>query len=200
MLSKNRNAAAPAATENAAMQANSQDIAMKTAVRNKPEIKYLLGRCSLGVILVASSDKGVCAILLGDESAPLLESLRERFPAAQLIEAPGSLARTVEKVAELVESPGIRLDVALDARGTDFQQRVWRALREIPVGATATYTDIASRIGSPKSVRAVAQACAANPIAVAIPCHRVVRSDGALSGYRWGVERKRTLLAREGAR
>jgi len=100
-------------------------------------------------------------------------------------------------VAELVESPGIRLDVPLDARGTDFQQRVWRALREIPVGATATYTDIASRIGSPKSVRAVAQACAANPIAVAIPCHRVVRSDGALSGYRWGIERKRTLLARE---
>ena len=173
---------------------------MKTAVREKLQIKYALGRCSLGVILVASSVKGVCAILLGDQSAPLLESLRERFPAAQLIEAPGSLARTVEKVAELVESPGIRLDVPLDARGTDFQQRVWLALRDIPVGATATYTDIASRIGSPKSVRAVAQACAANPIAVAIPCHRVVRSNGALSGYRWGVERKRTLLAREGAR
>jgi AraC family transcriptional regulator of adaptative response/methylated-DNA-[protein]-cysteine methyltransferase len=163
-------------------------------------IKYAVDHCSLGAIVVAASEKGVCAILLGDESKPLVRNLHERFPEARLVEADGTLDAVVAKVIKFVESPGVELDVVLDTRGTEFQQRVWHALQEIPVGATATYTDIASRIGAPTSVRAVAQACAANPIAVAIPCHRVVRSDGGLSGYRWGVERKRALLAREGAR
>jgi AraC family transcriptional regulator of adaptative response/methylated-DNA-[protein]-cysteine methyltransferase len=163
-------------------------------------IRYAVSRCSLGSIAVAASDKGVCAILLGDAAAPLLTDLQKRFPDARLVEAGQSLAPLVAKVVKHVESPRAELDVPLDARGTDFQQRVWLALRTIPVGATVTYTDIAGQIGAPKSVRAVAQACGANPIAVAIPCHRVVRTDGGLSGYRWGIERKRALLAREGAR
>jgi AraC family transcriptional regulator of adaptative response/methylated-DNA-[protein]-cysteine methyltransferase len=173
---------------------------MKSVVRKNAAIKYAVSRCSLGAILVAASEQGVCAILLGDQPAPLVQSLQERFPASQLVAADGQLDRLVAKVIRLVEAPNVGLDVPLDTRGTEFQQRVWLALQDIPAGSTASYTDIASRIGAPKSVRAVAQACAANTIAVAIPCHRVVRNDGALSGYRWGVERKRALLAREGAR
>jgi len=173
---------------------------MKSVNRDNAEIKYVVSRCSLGATLLAVSEKGVCAILLGDQPAPLVQNLQERFPASRLIAAEGKLDRLAAKVIKFVEEPGVRLSVPLDARGTDFQQRVWLALQDIPAGSTASYTEIASRIGSPKSVRAVAQACAANPIAVAIPCHRVVRNDGALSGYRWGVERKRVLLAREGAR
>ena len=163
-------------------------------------IEYAVSRCTLGTILVATSAKGVCAILLGDAPAALLQNLAERFPQARLVSADKKLQALLEKVVEFVERPSAGLEVRLDAGGTQFQQRVWRALREIPAGATASYLDIAQRIGSPQSVRAVAQACAANPIAVAIPCHRVVRTDGALSGYRWGVERKRALLRREGAR
>jgi AraC family transcriptional regulator, regulatory protein of adaptative response / methylated-DNA-[protein]-cysteine methyltransferase len=177
-----------------------KDVPMKSAVRENAEIRYAVSRCSLGAILVAASDKGVCAILLGDQPAPLVQNLQERFPASRLVAADGKLDRLVAKVIKFVAAPKVRLDVPLDARGTEFQQRVWLALQDIPAGSTASYTDIASRIGAPKSVRAVAQACAANAIAVAIPCHRVVRNDGALSGYRWGVERKRALLAREGAR
>ena len=173
---------------------------MKTPIKQGVEIKYAVSRCSLGSILVAASGRGVCAILLGDQAAPLVRNLQERFPQALLVETGGQFERVVAKVIRFVESPGVGLDVQLDARGTDFQQRVWQALRQIPAGTTASYTDIAGRIGAPKSVRAVAQACAANAIAVAIPCHRVVRNDGALSGYRWGVERKRALLAREGSR
>ena len=173
---------------------------MKSAAQDQLELRYAGTRCSLGVVLVAASDRGVCAILLGDEPAPLVRDLRERFPRARLIAADRALAALLAKVTRLLDAPGVGLDAPLDAHGTDFQRRVWLALREIPAGATATYTDIASRIGAPGSVRAVAQACAANSIAVAIPCHRVVRSDGALSGYRWGVERKRAMLAREGAR
>jgi AraC family transcriptional regulator of adaptative response/methylated-DNA-[protein]-cysteine methyltransferase len=177
-----------------------KDVPMKSAVRENAEIKYAVSRCSLGAILVAASEKGVCAILLGDQPVPLVQNLQERFPASRLVAADGKLDRLVAKVVKFVAAPKIRLDVPLDPRGTEFQQRVWLALQDIPAGSTASYTDIASRIGAPKSVRAVAQACAANAIAVAIPCHRVVRNDGALSGYRWGVERKRVLLAREGAR
>ena len=173
---------------------------MKSVMRESAEIKYAVSRCSLGAILVAASEKGVCAILLGDQAAPLVQNLQERFPGSPLVVADGELDRLVAKVIKFVEAPRVGLDVPLDTRGTDFQQRVWLALQDIPAGSTASYTDIASRIGAPKSVRAVAQACAANAIAVAIPCHRVVRNDGALSGYRWGVERKRVLLAREGAR
>jgi AraC family transcriptional regulator of adaptative response/methylated-DNA-[protein]-cysteine methyltransferase len=173
---------------------------MKSEVNDGVEIEYAVGRCSLGAILVAVGHKGVCAILLGDEAAALLQNLQERFPHARLVSAAAKLQGLAAKVIKFIEAPNVGLDVPLDARGTDFQQRVWQALRDIPAGSTASYTDIASRIGAPNSVRAVAHACAANAIAVAIPCHRVVRNDGALSGYRWGVERKRALLAREGAR
>jgi len=160
-------------------------------------IRFAVGECSLGSILVAATDKGVCAILLGDEPEKLVRDLQDRFPRAQLIGGDRSFERLVAKVIGFVEAPRLGLDLPLDVRGTAFQQRVWQALREIPAGATATYTDIAERIGAPKAVRAVAQACASNAIAVAIPCHRVVRTDGALSGYRWGIARKRTLLDRE---
>jgi AraC family transcriptional regulator of adaptative response/methylated-DNA-[protein]-cysteine methyltransferase len=164
------------------------------------EIRFATGECSLGVILVAASGRGVCAIMLGDDRNALARDLHNRFPNARLIGGDREFGRLVAKVVAFVEAPHIGLDLPLDIRGTAFQQRVWRALREIPAGSTATYTEIAKRIGAPRSVRAVAQACAANSLAVAIPCHRVVRSDGALSGYRWGVERKRALLRKESCR
>jgi AraC family transcriptional regulator of adaptative response/methylated-DNA-[protein]-cysteine methyltransferase len=161
------------------------------------DIRFAVGQCSLGAILVAQSDRGVCAILLGDDPDALVRDLQDRFPRARLIGGDADFERLVAVVVGFVEAPGVGLDLPLDVRGTAFQQRVWQALREIPAGQTASYTDIATRIGSPHSVRAVAQACAANALAVAIPCHRVVRQDGGLSGYRWGVERKRALLDRE---
>jgi AraC family transcriptional regulator, regulatory protein of adaptative response / methylated-DNA-[protein]-cysteine methyltransferase len=161
------------------------------------DIRFAVGECSLGSILVASSELGVCAIFLGDDPHTLARELQDRFPRATLIGGDAEFEQLVAQVVGFVEAPQVGLDLPLDVRGTVFQQRVWQALREIPAGSTASYTDIAARIGSPKSVRAVAQACAANPVAVAIPCHRVVRTDGGLSGYRWGVERKRTLLRRE---
>jgi AraC family transcriptional regulator of adaptative response/methylated-DNA-[protein]-cysteine methyltransferase len=161
------------------------------------EITFAIGQCSLGAILVARSKKGVCAILIGDEPESLVRDLQDRFPKAKLIGGDSAFESLVAKVVGFVEAPAIGLDLPLDVRGTAFQQRVWQALRKIPAGETASYGEIARRIGAPKSVRAVAQACGANAIAVAIPCHRVVRNDGALSGYRWGVERKRALLAKE---
>jgi AraC family transcriptional regulator of adaptative response/methylated-DNA-[protein]-cysteine methyltransferase len=160
-------------------------------------IRFAIGECSLGSILVASSDRGVCAIMLGDDPEALGRDLQERFPRAELIGGDAEFEQLVAKVVGLVEAPGLGLDLPLDVQGTAFQQRVWEALREIPAGRTATYGEIAARIGAPGAVRAVAGACAANPLAVAIPCHRVVRTDGSLSGYRWGVERKRALLERE---
>lgn len=163
------------------------------------QIHFAVGQCSLGAILVARTAKGICAITLGDDPDSLARDLQDRFPEANLIGGDSAFEQTVAQVVGLIEAPRIGLDLPLDVRGTAFQQRVWQALREIPVGATASYADIAARIGAPKSVRAVAQACGANRIAVAIPCHRVVRTDGALSGYRWGVERKRSLLEREAA-
>lgn len=162
-------------------------------------IRFAIGQSSLGAILVASSDQGVTAVLLGDDPDGLIDDLHDRFPMARLIGADRDYEDLVARVVGLVESPGLGADLPLDVRGTAFQQRVWQALRGIPAGTTATYADVAQRIGAPKSVRAVAGACAANNIAVAIPCHRVVRSDGALSGYAWGVERKRILLEREAA-
>jgi AraC family transcriptional regulator, regulatory protein of adaptative response / methylated-DNA-[protein]-cysteine methyltransferase len=162
-------------------------------------IRFAVGECSLGSILVAATDKGVCAISLGDEPQALVRALQDRFPRATLIGGDKGFEQLVAKVIGFVEAPALGLDLPLDVRGTAFQQRVWKALREIPVGATTTYTDIAKRIGVPEAVRAVGAACGANTIAVAIPCHRVVRTDGGLAGYRWGVERKRALLAREAA-
>ncbi|MHC5348022.1 bifunctional DNA-binding transcriptional regulator/O6-methylguanine-DNA methyltransferase Ada [Metapseudomonas furukawaii] len=161
------------------------------------EIRFALGECSLGHFLVAQSEIGVCALLLGDDPEALLRDLQDKFPQARLIGGDGDFERLVAHVVGFIEAPNLGLDLPLDVRGTAFQERVWQALREIPPGSTASYAEIAQRIGSPRAVRAVAQACAANSIAVAIPCHRVVRSDGALSGYRWGVERKRRLLDRE---
>jgi AraC family transcriptional regulator of adaptative response/methylated-DNA-[protein]-cysteine methyltransferase len=161
------------------------------------EIRFALGQCSLGAILVARSTRGVCAIHLGDDPEALVRELQDRFPHATLIGGDAEFEALVARVVGLVEAPGVGTELPLDVQGTAFQQRVWRALREIPAGTTASYTEIARRIGAPTAVRAVARACAANPLAVAIPCHRVVRTDGALSGYRWGVERKRTLLGRE---
>lgn len=161
------------------------------------EIRFAVGACSLGAILVAHSGRGVCAILLGDDPDALVRELQDRFPHARLIGGDAAYEAIVARVVGFVEAPRLGLDLPLDVRGTAFQQRVWQALREIPAGSTASYTEIAQRIGAPKSVRAVAQACAANALAVAIPCHRVVRNDGALAGYRWGVERKRALLERE---
>ena len=161
------------------------------------EIRFAIGQCALGAILVAQSALGVCAIALGDDPDALARDLQDRFPQARLIGGDPAFEQLVARVVGFVEAPGVGLDLPLDLRGTAFQQRVWQALREIPPGSTASYAEIAERIGSPKSVRAVAQACGANALAVAIPCHRVVRSDGALSGYRWGVERKSALLKRE---
>ena len=160
-------------------------------------IRFAVGECSLGSILVASSERGVCAILLGDDPDALARQLQDHFPRAELLGGDAEFESVVAKVVGFVEAPGLGLDLPLDVRGTAFQQRVWRALREVPAGETLSYTELARRIGSPKAVRAVAQACAGNRLAVAIPCHRVVRSDGGLSGYRWGVERKRALLGRE---
>ena len=163
------------------------------------EIRFAVGETSLGAILVASSKKGVASILLGTDPDTLVRNLQDRFPKARLIGADGDYEALVARVVGFVEAPNLGLDLPLDVRGTAFQQRVWQALQEIPVGQTVSYAEVARRIGSPKAVRAVAGACAANNLAVAIPCHRVVRNDGSLSGYAWGVERKRVLLDRESA-
>lgn len=160
-------------------------------------IRFAVGECSLGAILVAATDQGVCAILLGDDADVLVRDLQDRFPRADLIGANAMFEQTVARVVGLVEKPAQGLALPLDVRGTAFQLRVWQALREIPAGSTASYSEIAERIGAPRAARAVAQACATNVLAIAIPCHRVVRRDGALSGYRWGVARKCALLERE---
>lgn len=160
-------------------------------------IRFAVGASSLGALLVAQSQYGICSILLGDDPDRLVRDLQDQFAKAELIGGDDDFEQLVAQVVGFIEAPGIGLNLPLDIRGTAFQQRVWQALREIPSGETASYSTIAQRIGAPRAVRAVAQACAANPIAVAIPCHRVVRRDGELSGYRWGVERKRELLQRE---
>ena len=160
-------------------------------------IRFALGDCALGAILVAQSQLGLCAILLGDEPDQLLRDLQDQFPKAELVGGNAEFEHLVAQVVGFIEAPHLGLNLPLDVRGTAFQQRVWQALGSIPPGSTASYADIAERIGAPKAVRAVAQACGANALAVAIPCHRVVRRDGDISGYRWGVARKRELLRRE---
>lgn len=161
------------------------------------DIRFAIAQCALGALLVAASPQGVCAIALGDDADALARDLQDRFPQARLSGDDADFARLVAQVVGLVEAPRIGLDLPLDVRGTAFQQRVWAALRAIPPGQTLSYTELAQRIGAPNAVRAVASACAANTLAVAVPCHRVVRTDGSLSGYRWGVARKRALLERE---
>ena len=163
-------------------------------------IRFAVGETSLGAILVAASEKGVCAIQFGDDPDALVRALQDRFPNADLVGGDAEFERLVAKVVGLIEAPANGLDLPLDVRGTAFQRQVWQALRDIAPGSTATYAEIAERIGRPKAVRAVASACATNELAVAIPCHRVVRQDGAPSGYRWGIDRKRQLLERETVR
>ncbi|HEU4708614.1 MAG TPA: bifunctional DNA-binding transcriptional regulator/O6-methylguanine-DNA methyltransferase Ada [Methylophilaceae bacterium] len=160
-------------------------------------IRFALGQCSLGAILVASSEVGICSILLGDDAENLVRDLQDRFPQADLIGDDQEYEKVVARVVGFMEAPQLGLDLPLDIRGTAFQHRVWQALIKIPPGTTATYAEIARSLGMPNAARAVASACAANPLAVAIPCHRVIRRDGNLSGYRWGVDRKRLLLERE---
>ncbi len=161
------------------------------------KIRFAIGECSLGPILVAVSKRGVCAISLGDDPEQLARDLQDRFPEARLVGGDADFEGYVAKVVAMVEAPGLGLDLPLDIRGTAFQQRVWQALQEIPAGTTVSYAELAERLGDPCATRAVARACAANLLAVAIPCHRVVKKDGRLSGYRWGVERKAALLERE---
>jgi AraC family transcriptional regulator of adaptative response/methylated-DNA-[protein]-cysteine methyltransferase len=162
-------------------------------------IRFAVGQCTLGAILVAASERGVCAILLGDDADALLADLQARFPRAQLLGGDSGFERLVARVVGFVETPARALDLPLDIRGTAFQQRVWEALQAVPAGRTISYAELAQRIGAPRGARAVAAACAANALAVAIPCHRVVRSDGGLAGYRWGIARKKALLEREAA-
>lgn len=165
----------------------------------KEDIYFAIGETTLGSVLVASSAKGVAAILIGDDPDALARDLQDRFPKATLIGADAAYEAIVAKVVGFVEAPQVGLDLPLDVRGTAFQQRVWQALRGIPAGMTLSYSEVAERIGAPSATRAVAGACAANKLAIAIPCHRVVRNDGSLSGYAWGVERKRKLLDMETA-
>ncbi|MEN4921335.1 methylated-DNA--[protein]-cysteine S-methyltransferase [Achromobacter spanius] len=171
-----------------------------TAFRKNGEgvdIRFAVAQCSLGALMVAASDTGICEIALDEDPDQLVRNLQDRFKAARLIGADPRFERWVAAVIGFVEDPSRGLDLPLDVRGTAFQRKVWEALREIPLGATATYAQVAERIGSPRAVRAVARACATNNIALAIPCHRVVRTDGSLAGYRWGIDRKRELIARE---
>ncbi len=163
------------------------------------DIHFAVGRCSLGSVLVAESESGICAISLGDDPHALVLDLQDRFARANLIGADVRFEARIARIVGFLDAPATGLDLPLDVRGTAFQMRVWQALCALPPGTTASYAQIAARIGAPRAARAVAAACAANPLAVVIPCHRVVRSDGSLSGYRWGVERKRELLRRETA-
>ena len=160
-------------------------------------IRYAVAQCYLGWVLVAVTDRGICAIDLGDRPESLVDRLRARFPEAELVEGDPTLAGWMDLILAFLDSPSEGLDLPLDIQGTAFQRRVWLALREIAPGSTASYGEVAARIGNPKAARAVAQACATNVLAVAVPCHRVIRSDGQIGGYRWGSERKRILLERE---
>jgi AraC family transcriptional regulator of adaptative response/methylated-DNA-[protein]-cysteine methyltransferase len=160
-------------------------------------IRYAVGRCSLGFVLVAASASGICSIALGDDAAALAQQLRARFARAEICEAGAEFTGQVARVVALIDGSATGLGLPLDIRGTAFQLRVWEALRAIPAGETVSYAELARRLGAPRAVRAVAGACAANGLAVAVPCHRVVREDGGLAGYRWGLARKAALLARE---
>jgi len=167
--------------------------------RSAQPIRFVTVRSSLGSVLVACSGRGISAVLLGDDPAELAAEVRRRFPDAVPAGDDPAIGALATRVVEVIESPAREIDLPLDLQGTDFQRAVWDALRAIPAGSTATYAQIAGRIGRPAAVRAVGQACGANHVAVLVPCHRVLRRDGSLSGYRWGTERKRVLLEREHA-
>ena len=167
------------------------------AITTEAEIRFVVGRSSLGLVLVAQSPEGLCAVMLGDEPARLRRELQAQFPDAHIEDGDARENRLAASVIRLIDSPAASLETPLDLRGTEFQRTVWRALQRIPAGKTTTYTDLAGKIGRPTAVRAVAHACATNALAVVVPCHRVVRRDGGLAGYRWGIERKRALLDRE---
>jgi AraC family transcriptional regulator, regulatory protein of adaptative response / methylated-DNA-[protein]-cysteine methyltransferase len=173
------------------------DGASRTCEPERETIRFAVGDSSLGKILVAVTARGICAILFGNSADAMAQDLQERFPAAGVIESGPDLHPVLTRVLALIEAPASGLDLPLDLRGTPFQRRVWQALHEIPAGATASYSEIAERIGAPTEAYAVGEACSANPIAVVIPCHRVLRKNGQLASYRWGLRRKRTLLARE---
>lgn len=160
-------------------------------------IRHTVAPSTLGLVLVAATERGLCAIEIGDDAEALVAGLRARFPAASFVSGDAAFAELVDRVVALVDGKGDAAALPLDLRGTAFQQRVWQALRAIPAGETLSYADLAARIGRPGASRAIASACAANSLAIAVPCHRIVRGDGSVSGYRWGVERKRALLARE---
>lgn len=162
-------------------------------------IRYATVESPLGWALVAATGRGVCMTALGDDRDSLITALRQRFPAAEIVADEAGLKHWADRIVGFITDPDRALDLPLDIQGTAFQAQVWRALQKIPVGKTATYTEIAEALGQPKAVRAVALACAANKLALLVPCHRVIRRDGDLGGYRWGVERKRALLASEGA-
>lgn len=170
-----------------------------STANSRPEIRFVLGACSLGQLLVATRARGICAIFLGDDEHSLRLELQRTFSGVRLILDQERCAEVLQRACALIERPGTPFQQPLDIQGTPFQQRVWAALRQIPMGETLSYGEIAERIGAPRAARAVAHACAANLWAVAVPCHRVVRADGSLSGYRWGIERQRALLAREKA-
>jgi len=176
------------------MQATLRERSRAVTVPPSSEIHFSYRPSSLGLILIAESTTGVCAVLLGDDHEALRAELATRFPGVRLVNRD---ARLATRVLQAVEHPERSADVPLDLQGTPFQRAVWQALRQIPAGRTATYGELARRIGRPRAVRAVARACAANKLAVVVPCHRAIRSDGQLAGYRWGLQRKRALLAKE---
>lgn len=189
--------ASPEAAERAGFRACKR--CRPTPADGAGRVRYAVAGGAAGTVLVAASGRGVCAILPGEDAATLVAELRARFPEAVADTGDAAFALTLEAVLAFLDAPDRGFALPLDLRGTPFQLRVWEALRAIPAGTTASYADIARTIGRPSAVRAVARACAANMLALAVPCHRVVRADGSLSGYRWGVERKRALLAREAA-
>jgi AraC family transcriptional regulator, regulatory protein of adaptative response / methylated-DNA-[protein]-cysteine methyltransferase len=182
---------------NAAQRSEAKMIAKVEHDADDQPIRFAIGSCSLGSVLVATSPQGICAVLIGETDASVRDDLDQRFDGATLVPAETAAATPLRQVIEAIEDPAQTHDLLLDVRGTAFQRRVWDMLRTIPAGQTRSYLDVAKAICAPAAARAVAAACAANPVAVLVPCHRVVRGDGSLSGYRWGVERKRALLARE---
>lgn len=159
-------------------------------------IKYEVGQSFLGLILVAKSEKGICALFFGDDEMDLVQELQHQFPHTEII-IDTSISTDIKKIISFTDNPTQEISLPLDINGTEFQHKVWKALQDIPYGKKVSYTDIATKIGAPQSFRAVANACGENKISILIPCHRVVRSDGSISGYRWGVERKIELLKRE---